>query len=125
MSIRVMIVEQQPKIRRDLRIFLHSCDGLEVAGEASSTTDAIILCASLQPDVIVMRLTGMERSAIAGIRILRHQYPDARTVVISSTDDIMLKAQAMVAGAAHVIAGTPSRDILIDAIYYALETLRQ
>jgi DNA-binding NarL/FixJ family response regulator len=125
MNIRVMIVEQHPKIRRDLRIFLHSCAGLEVAGEASSTTEAVILCGRIQPDVILVSLTGLERSAIAGIRLLRHEYPASRTVVISSIDDIMLKAQAMVAGAAHVITGNPSRDLLIDAIHYAAETARQ
>jgi DNA-binding NarL/FixJ family response regulator len=120
-NIRVMIVDNQPRARRDLRIFLHSCDGLEFAGEANTTTEAVIMCGSIQPDVILVSMTASESSAISAIRILRHHYPSTRTVVLSSVRDNSLMAQALHAGAAHYIPRHPSRDILIDAIHYAVK----
>lgn len=52
--IRVLIADDQPSVRRSLRIFLEVDDDIEVVAEASNGREAVERAHRLRPDVVLM-----------------------------------------------------------------------
>jgi DNA-binding NarL/FixJ family response regulator len=119
MRIRVMVAAKQAKARLNLRIFLRSCEGLEFAGEATNTAEAMTMCGKIKPDVLLVNLTFAELSLIPVIRVLRHQYPTTQMIILSNMQDEALKDDLQYAGVAHCLPGNLSRDCLVKVIQHA------
>lgn len=65
MSIRVLLVDDQPLVRGGLAMLLDSQSDIEVVGEGDDGAEAIEMATALQPDVVVMdvrmpRMDGVE-----------------------------------------------------------------
>jgi NarL family two-component system response regulator LiaR len=99
MPIRVMIVDDHAIVRSGLVRFLGAFQDLEFAGEASSVTQALEMCAVQQPDVILQDIFMPEEDGIAGVRRIRAKYPHIQVLMLSSFDDDKLVAQSLDAGA--------------------------
>lgn len=54
MSVRVLIVDDQPPFREAARMVVEMSEGFEVAGEAENGEMAIEMASSLKPDLILM-----------------------------------------------------------------------
>ncbi|NDJ77912.1 MAG: response regulator transcription factor, partial [Chloroflexi bacterium] len=52
--IRVLIVDDHKVVRGGLKAFLQSYDELELVGEAKNGEEALLKCAEVQPDVVLM-----------------------------------------------------------------------
>jgi len=67
--LRVLIVDDEPPARERLRCLLEEIPDVSVAGEAANGREALELCASLDPDVVLLdvRMPGMD-----GIEAARH-----------------------------------------------------
>jgi DNA-binding NarL/FixJ family response regulator len=114
-----MVAARQAKARLNLRIFLRSCAELEFVGEAKNAAEAARMCGKIQPDVVLVNLTVAELSLIPIIRVLRHQYPTIRMVILSKVQDETLKEELLDAGAAYYLPHDLSRDCLIRVIQCA------
>ncbi|MDD3715280.1 MAG: response regulator, partial [Atribacterota bacterium] len=55
-KIKVLIVDDMPQVRQDLRTFLNLTLDIEVVGEAANGIEAIRQTEILKPDVILMDL---------------------------------------------------------------------
>ncbi|MEU5322240.1 hypothetical protein AB0G67_36645 [Streptomyces sp. NPDC021056] len=66
--VSVLIVNDQSLQRLALRVLLSAESDLTVVGEAASGADAVVLCASLHPDVVLMTGRPSARSRIEAIR---------------------------------------------------------
>jgi DNA-binding NarL/FixJ family response regulator len=62
MTIRVVLVDDQPLLRTGFRMILHATDDVSVVGEAADGGAAITQVAELKPDVVLMdvRMPGMD-----------------------------------------------------------------
>jgi two-component system response regulator AlgR len=69
MSFRVLVVDDEPPARELLRSILAETEGFEVAGEADNGQRALDLCATLQPDIVLLdvRMPGID-----GLEVARH-----------------------------------------------------
>ena len=69
MSFRVLVVDDEPPARELLRSILAETEGFEVAGEAENGQRALDLCATLQPDIVLLdvRMPGID-----GLEVARH-----------------------------------------------------
>ncbi len=54
--LRVLIVDDMPQVRQELRVLLELTGELEVVGEAANAAEAISQAEALHPDVVVMDL---------------------------------------------------------------------
>ena len=112
--LRVLIVDDDARVRRALRSLLECAADLTVVGEAGSTRSAKRLDLELLPDVVVLDL--LLPQAPDGMQVLRElRGRDRPVVAISRTGE--LGPQAMVAGA-HAFLEKHGRDVddLLDMI---------
>jgi DNA-binding NarL/FixJ family response regulator len=113
-KLRVLIVEDDARVRRALRRLIQCAPDLTVVGEAGSTRSAKRLDLELLPDVVVLDL--LLPQAPEGMGVLRElRGRDRPVVAISCMGE--LGPQAMVAGA-HAFLEKHGRDVddLLDMI---------
>jgi DNA-binding NarL/FixJ family response regulator len=86
---RLLIVEDEGLWRDMLRLALSTQPRMEVAGTATSKDDLQALCASLEPDVLLMdvRLDGDEQ-ALAAVHSIKAQWPRTGVVVLTEVSDL-------------------------------------
>ena len=94
---RVLIVDDEASVRRALHITLLST-GFDV-GEASSGEEAISLCQIIKYDAVLLDLNMQGKSGIETCIELRRSHPKLAILMLSVTDDIERKAQALESGA--------------------------
>ncbi len=95
---RVLIVDDQPNFRRQLRTLLERA-GLEVIAEAGSIGEAEALAQSLQPDLAVVDVLMPGISGIEGTPRLKSLAPKLRVILVSAYHDNLLKTSARAVGA--------------------------
>jgi DNA-binding NarL/FixJ family response regulator len=113
-KLRVLIVDDDARVRRALRSLIECAPDLTVVGEAGSTRSAKRLDLELLPDVVVLDL--LLPQAPEGMQVLRElRGRDRPVVAISRMGE--LGPQAMVAGA-HAFLEKHGRDVddLLDMI---------
>jgi two-component system response regulator LytT len=92
MSIRAIVVDDEPLARDELRFMLGQCEGIEVVGEARNAPEAHALCDEERPDVafLDLRMPGPDGVALAETLMATH--PELRVVIVSAHDEGALRA---------------------------------
>ena len=92
MSIRAIVVDDEPLARDELRFMLGECEDIEVVGEARNAPEAQALCDEEQPDVafLDLRMPGPDGVALAESLMANH--PQLRVVIVSAHDEGALRA---------------------------------
>ncbi|MCR4435718.1 MAG: response regulator transcription factor [Clostridiales bacterium] len=114
--IRVMVVDDHAVVRGGLSAFLMACDGLELVGEASGGAEAVELCATVQPDVVLMDLVMPEMDGAVATREIRTRYPHIQVIVLTSFKEQNLIEDALQAGAIGYLLKNVTVDELASAI---------
>lgn len=86
-KIRVLMVDDHELMRQAYGLYLETDPDIEVIGYAGDGQEAVALCVSKAPDVVIMdgrmpRLNGIEAS-----KIIRERSPDIAIVLLSAFDD--------------------------------------
>lgn len=115
-SIRLLIVDDQPLIRRGLAMMLASEVGIEVVGQAADGLDAIAQAVAQRPDVVVMDLQMPRASGVVATREITAQLPSTRVVVLSTYDDDELVFEAIRAGAQAYLLKDASEEEVLETI---------
>ena len=116
MTIRVLIVDDHPVVRRGLRALLEVQEGIEVAGEAGDGPTALALAAEHDPDVILLDLKLPAMSGLAVLTELTARDAASKVLVLTSVTDPDSAGQVMRAGAAGVLYKDVDPDALVRAI---------
>ena len=116
MTIRVLIVDDHPVVRRGLRALLEVQDGIAVAGEAGDGPTALALAAEHDPDVILLDLKLPAMSGLAVLTELTARDAASKVLVLTSVTDPDSAGQVMRAGAAGVLYKDVDPDALVRAI---------
>lgn len=92
MSIRAIVVDDEPLARDELRFMLSQCEDIEVVGEARNAPEAQGLCEQEQPDVafLDLRMPGPDGVALAETLMANH--PALKVVIVSAHDEGALRA---------------------------------
>ncbi len=114
--IRVMIVDDHPMVRRGLAAFLKANFDLELVGEAGDGAEALELCDSAEPDVILMDLVMPRMSGAECARAMRQRCPNVQVIALTSFQDKDLVREALAAGAISYLLKNVTADELAAAI---------
>lgn len=96
---RVLIVDDDDRLRDVLSVYIAYEDGLEVAGTAGNAAEATEMATRLRPDAIVLDYHMPGVDGIAAIPLLRDAVPDVRIVMFSADDDRGASEAALASGA--------------------------
>jgi NarL family two-component system response regulator LiaR len=115
-SIRVLVVDDHPMVRRGLSSFLLVMDDLELVGEAKDGLDALRRCEHSPPDVILMDLVMPVMDGPTAIREIRRRWPEIQIIALTSFQEEDLVRQALHAGAISYLLKDVGADELEAAI---------
>jgi DNA-binding NarL/FixJ family response regulator len=114
--IRLLIVEDQPAVRRGLQMRLSAEPDFEVIGEAADGQTALELVSRFCPDVVVMDVEMPCSDGIATTRALLMICPSTEVVILSLHDDACTQARARQAGAAAFVGKSMPTETLLTTI---------
>lgn len=120
-TIRVMIVDDHGMVRKGLRAYLKSDPDLLVVGEARDGQEALELCESLHPDVVLMDLVMPALDGVAATRAIRERYPQVQVIALTSYHEKELIQGAIKAGAISYLMKNVSGDELARAVHAAMQ----
>lgn len=98
-TIRLVIVDDQPLIRRGLAMMLGSEPDIDVVATAQDGQQAIEIALETSPDVIIMDLQMPGTDGVTATREITSQRPGTRVVVLTTFDHDDLVFDAIRAGA--------------------------
>jgi len=105
---RILIVDDKPEVRRELRTLLPLAGDLEVVGEAADGLEAIHLAEALRPDVILLDLQMPILDGYAAARRIKGRWPACRVVALTVHDDEAIRQRASQAGVdVFLVKGSP------------------
>ena len=115
-TIKVLITDDHPVVRKGLSALLAAKTGIEVVGEAVNGREAVELVQELKPDVILMDLLMPEMDGIVATKQIKEIIPDSKILVMTSfaTDEMVFPA--IKSGALGYLLKDSTPDELIGAI---------
>src|SRR2546428_2217759 len=114
--IRVLIAADHPVSRAGLRALVDSAPDLDLAGEATTGTQAVELAATGRPAVILMDLRMPELSGIEATRRIVEADPTVGILIVTMSEDDESLFAAMRAGARGYIPKDAERAEILSAI---------
>ncbi len=115
-QIRVVIVDDHHMVRRGLASYLNLAEDICLVGEASDGEEALAVCKSAQPDVVLMDLVMPRMSGVEAIHELRIQHPEIKVVALTSFQEKELVAEVLKEGALSYVLKNVTGDELVRAI---------
>ena len=115
-EIRVMVVDDHDMVRRGLAAYFKTHPDLILVGEASDGLEALEVCQSQHPDVILMDLIMPGMGGIEATRRIRELHPDIQVIALTSFQDKDLVQEAIQVGAISYLLKNVSGDDLADAV---------
>ena len=113
---RILIVDDNAEVRRELRTLLPLAADLEVVGEAADGLEAVHLAEVLRPHAILLDLQMPVLDGYAAARRIKDRWPACRVVALTVHDDEATRQKASRAGVdVFLVKGSPL-GALVDAI---------
>lgn len=115
-TIRVLIVDDHPMVRRGLRSLLSSYQDIEIVGEAEDGAATLQAAVDLSPEVILLdiRLPGPDGIELA--YQLRHRAPEAKVIILTAFDCDEYVFGALRAGAHAYLLKNTSDTTVVETI---------
>ena len=111
--IRVLLVDDQPLIRRGLRALLKPESNLEIVGEAENGEAAIDLLQTLDADVILMDVRMPIMDGVAATQAIVPAFPNTKILILTTFDDTTYVTQALQHGASgYLLKDTPAAELI-------------
>lgn len=111
---RILLADDQERVRYGLRALLRQQPGWKVIGEAESANDLLALAAVLEPDLILQDWNLPDMPGETVLLSLRRTTKDVPVIILSGQTEV--KNQALETGANAFFSKTNSPDQLIEAI---------
>lgn len=118
-TIKILLVDDQVLFREGLRTLLSTQFNFEVVGEASNGEEALRMCATLSPAVVLMDLRMPVMDGVTATRRLKETLPECRVIVLTTFDDDEFVFEGLRAGAVGYLLKDVSSNKLYEAIHAA------
>ena len=114
--IRVLSVDDHPLLREGISTLINSQPDMCIVGEGASAAEALVLYRDLRPDITLMDVRLPDKSGIDTMIAIRTEFPDARVVMLTTSEGDAEIQRALGAGAqGYILKTMPPKD-LVEAI---------
>lgn len=114
----ILIVDDNPLVRRCLRDLLEQQSGWIVCGEAENGQDGIDKALQLHPDLILLDLVMPVMNGIEAARELKRVMPDTPLLMVTTYTNSHLTREALAVGVAAVAAKSDGATALVTDIQH-------
>lgn len=115
-NITVLIADDIPGTREDIKRLLYFEEDIDIVGEAGDGDEAVTLSESLKPDVILMDVNMPRMDGIRASEMISLKNPESAIVIISIQAEQEYMRKAMAAGAREYLVKPFSSGELADTI---------
>ena len=116
MTIRVLLVDDQPLLRTGFRLILQSEPDIEVVGEAGDGEVALSQMRALRPDVVLMDIRMPRMDGVEATRRLAALDGPPRVLVLTTYDLDEYVVESLRAGASGFLLKDAPAEELVDAV---------
>jgi DNA-binding NarL/FixJ family response regulator len=112
-TIRVLIVDDDPLVRAGLRLMLGGGHGIEIVAEAGDGTTVVPTVAEHRPDVVLMDIRMPTMDGLTATELLRSRAEPPQILILTTFDADQHILRALRAGAAgFILKDTPPPEIV-------------
>lgn len=115
-KIRVLIVDDIPETRENVRKLLYFEKDIEVVGAAASGSEGIEMARDLRPDIVLMDINMPDIDGITATESIAQSAPEVQIVMMSVQGETDYLRRSMLAGAREFLVKPFSADELIASI---------
>ncbi len=116
MSVRLLLVDDQPLLLQGFAMILSVEDDLQVVGQAIDGAKAVAAVRELRPDVVLMDVQMPVLDGIEATRQIVAAHPDVRVLVLTTFDSDDYLFAALEAGASGFLLKNSDPDDVVDAV---------
>ena len=124
-KIRVLIVDDIPETRDNLRKLIQFEPDIEVVGQAGTGEEGVELTQELRPHVVLMDINMPGLDGISASEIITRETPTAQVIMMSVQGESDYIRRSMLAGARDFLTKPFSSDELIATIHQVYERSRK
>ena len=121
MPIKIVIFEDNDRLRESLVALFKGMDEYEVTGDYNNCNEAAIIARVYKPDVVLMDIDLPGESGIKGVVKIKENYPQAAIIMYTVFEDDEKLFQCLCAGANGYLLKKTAPSKLIDAIQEVIE----
>jgi pilus assembly protein CpaE len=114
--IRVLIVDDIPETRENVRKLLYFEKDIEVVGAAANGTEGIEMARSLRPDIVLMDINMPDIDGISATEAISQSVSEVQIIMMSVQGETDYLRRSMLAGAREFLVKPFSADELIASI---------
>ena len=124
-TIRVLVVDDQEALARELKSVLETDGTLSVVGLAIDGFDALEKMPVCKPDVVIMDIRMPNMNGVVATRRIKEEYPQAKVVILTTFDDSDYILNAINNGASGYLLKDMGSTALVSAVKnaYAGDTI--
>ena len=119
---RIVLVDDQERVRRLVADWLVDDERFEVVGEAADGAAAVEVVARLQPDAVLLDLRMPKMQGGVALQHMRRRSPSTAVVVLSGHDDLLAEARRL--GADGIFPKGGSLAAALDGLFAAVASRR-
>lgn len=124
-KVRVLIVDDVPELRENLRRLLQFEADIEVVATAKNGKEAIQLSQDILPDVVLMDINMPDMDGITVTAQIKQKLPFVQVVILSVQDDPNYMRRALQVGARDFLRKPPPPDELVQSVRHAGRLARE
>ncbi len=98
-SKRILVADDDARVRSVIRSFLSRCPDWVVCGEAEDGVDSIEQAKAKHPDLVLMDVSMPRMNGLEAAKVLRREIPEVSVILVSQNDANVLSRQAAAVGA--------------------------
>ena len=115
-KIRVLLADDHSVVRQGFRLLLSLQDDIDVIGEAASGSEAVSLCRTLGPDVLILDVQMPGMNGVEATRQIMQEMPGTNILILSMHKDAIYVRETLRAGAKGYLLKDAIDKDLIEAV---------